>query len=461
MLPDAKSTETQRPIGDVHVHDEVLLPGAWRVVQTIAAPDNDADGVLRITFTNGERHGFTEGIVVDVRRGQEEARRPIEDVRANDALLLPSVESWREVQTIAAADHNGLVRMTFAGGEQFRFTRGVVLTVRCSQVPAPPPAPERPAPPARDSHLPGPQQQEVLPPASGLPQQAALPVAPAPSVRPATPPSAPGQVRLVALADEPKPAEREQDRAERERLDAIGHAPTAPAPETPATNERRAILDAMSAADWDISQAAYDLGVHPQKLEERIVAAGLTKPVCCSCYRDQPRPSVRCECGAANWIAIPISTDGSPNKSASASRQLAPAATGAGAPPPTEKPAFCGPVVRTTAPVRPPAPPPIFTPPKRTVPQPPLASAAKPAPRRPARSPSPTSIDYSGRVLAAVEQQDLGSARAVFQETGGNKRKIFETVKAMLADGRLVTDADGTYCAGSRPRGAPHNNGRP
>jgi hypothetical protein len=44
----------------------------------------------------------------------------------------------------------------------------------------------------------------------------------------------------------------------------------------------------------------------------------------------------------------------------------------------------------------------------------------------------------------------LRSARGVFQEIGGNKRAIFEAVKAMLADGRLVTDAEGVYRVGRR-----------
>lgn len=44
----------------------------------------------------------------------------------------------------------------------------------------------------------------------------------------------------------------------------------------------------------------------------------------------------------------------------------------------------------------------------------------------------------------------LKSARAIFQETGGNKPAVFGSIKLMLADGRLVTDSKGVYRVGSR-----------
>jgi DNA-binding IclR family transcriptional regulator len=59
-------------------------------------------------------------------------------------------------------------------------------------------------------------------------------------------------------------------------------------------------------------------------------------------------------------------------------------------------------------------------------------------------------VDYSARILAAVERTPLRSARAIFQETGGSKVTVFETVKRMIRDGRLVTDSEGVYQVGVR-----------
>ncbi len=61
-------------------------------------------------------------------------------------------------------------------------------------------------------------------------------------------------------------------------------------------------------------------------------------------------------------------------------------------------------------------------------------------------------VDYAVRILAAVERTPLRSARAVFQEIGGNKPAVFETVKLMLGDGHLVTDAEGVYRVGNAAR---------
>ncbi len=70
------------------------------------------------------------------------------------------------------------------------------------------------------------------------------------------------------------------------------------------------------------------------------------------------------------------------------------------------------------------------------------ADAAAEAGARPGANPP---VDYVARILAAVARTPLHSARGVFKETGGNKQAVFETLKAMLADGRLVTDSEGAY----------------
>jgi hypothetical protein len=67
------------------------------------------------------------------------------------------------------------------------------------------------------------------------------------------------------------------------------------------------------------------------------------------------------------------------------------------------------------------------------------------------RAPSPP-VDYASLILTTVEQKPFRSARTLFQETGGNKRAVFETVKLMLRDERLVTDVEGVYRVGRRAR---------
>jgi hypothetical protein len=71
-----------------------------------------------------------------------------------------------------------------------------------------------------------------------------------------------------------------------------------------------------------------------------------------------------------------------------------------------------------------------------------LADARPQAPRPP--------VDYSTRILAAVERTRLRSARAIFDETGGNKVTVLETVKRMIRDGRSVTNPEGVYQVGGR-----------
>lgn len=60
------------------------------------------------------------------------------------------------------------------------------------------------------------------------------------------------------------------------------------------------------------------------------------------------------------------------------------------------------------------------------------------------QAPTPP-VDYAARILTAVQRTPLRSARAVFQEIGGNKPTVFETLKQMLDDRRLVTDPEGVY----------------
>jgi hypothetical protein len=88
--------------------------------------------------------------------------------------------------------------------------------------------------------------------------------------------------------------------------------------------------------------------------------------------------------------------------------------------------------------------------PSRVVSSRPSAATSLPTPSPPQAQSPP--VDHAARILTAVGQKPLRSARAVFQETGGNKLAVFESVKLMLADGRLVTDAEGVYRAGSRIR---------
>jgi hypothetical protein len=80
----------------------------------------------------------------------------------------------------------------------------------------------------------------------------------------------------------------------------------------------------------------------------------------------------------------------------------------------------------------------------------------QPPPER-LKHPPASTLDYSGRILIAVMTQSLPSARAVFRAIGGHKPRVFETVKAMLEDGRLVTDTEGVYRAG---RGSQGSGGR-
>jgi hypothetical protein len=82
----AMLTETRRPIEDVLVGDEVLVPpkGTWRGVQTITAPDHN--DILWTTFVNGHRHGFKTGTIVTVRRGSVPTPAPKPPPPAASAL---------------------------------------------------------------------------------------------------------------------------------------------------------------------------------------------------------------------------------------------------------------------------------------------------------------------------------------------------------------------------------------
>jgi hypothetical protein len=67
------SIEARRPIEDLVVGEEILVPpkGTWRVVEMISAPDHN--DIVWVTFAKGHRHGFGSGMVVSVRRGSVQA----------------------------------------------------------------------------------------------------------------------------------------------------------------------------------------------------------------------------------------------------------------------------------------------------------------------------------------------------------------------------------------------------
>jgi hypothetical protein len=205
--------------------------------------------------------------------------------------------------------------------------------------------------------------------------------------------------------------------------------------------ERREIIRAMAEEVADLPRAAWALGMHPQKLEERIVATGLSEDegVCPVCHRERSPDGGWCECGKSKgWIAYSVSMPKTPDApyaartSASRSRAgswLSCRARVRGVAVGSSTRDGCGAsgLVEDHA--------------LHTRPEP-----------RPRRVPSPP-VDYVARILTAVASKPLRSARRVFHEIGGNKAAVFDTVKLMLADGRLVTDSEGVYRVGRRARG--------
>jgi hypothetical protein len=201
--------------------------------------------------------------------------------------------------------------------------------------------------------------------------------------------------------------------------------------------ERREIIRAMAEEVADLPGAAWALGMHPQKLEERIVATGLSEGVCPVCHRERSPDDGWCQCGKSRgWIKYSVSMPKTPDTpyAARTPASRSRASSKAEAPPrvadPTSAPRT---LVRQESQVEDHA---LHT---RPEPQPP-------------RVPSPP-VDYVARILTAVASKPLRSARRVFHEIGGNKAAVFDTVRLMLADGRLVTDSEGVYRVGRRARG--------
>jgi hypothetical protein len=198
--------------------------------------------------------------------------------------------------------------------------------------------------------------------------------------------------------------------------------------------ERRDIIRAMAEEAADLPGAAWALGMHPRKLEERIVATGLSEGVCPVCHRERSPDGGWCECGKSRgWIRYSVSMPTTPDAryAARPSSSRSRASSKAEAPPRVEDP--------TSAP---------RTPARRESQVEDHALHTGPEPRS-RRVPGPP-VDYVARILTAVASKPLRSARRVFHEVGGNKAAVFDTVKLMLADGRLVTDAEGVYRVGRR-----------
>jgi hypothetical protein len=194
--------------------------------------------------------------------------------------------------------------------------------------------------------------------------------------------------------------------------------------------ERREIIRAMAEEVADLPGATWALGMHPRKLEERIVATGLSEGVCPVCHCERSPDGGWCQCGKSRgWIKYSVSMPTTPDAPyaarTSASRSRA-SSKRAEALPRVEDP--------TSTP---------RTPTRQESQVEDHALYTRPEPRPP-RVPSPP-VDYVARILTAVASKPLRSARRVFHEIGGNKAAVFDTVKLMLADGRLVTDSEGVY----------------
>ena len=241
--------------------------------------------------------------------------------------------------------------------------------------------------------------------------------------------------------------------ADEERLAGLrarrkAEADAAKAAEQDAEKQRRAEVAAAEFRAWQVTQ--HDTFT---PAEARVYARILHDRDYNDTGRDDPPDQLafRCpnDCGKLHWSYLRAVACFIVREEAAEARRAMTPASPTRPVQPAPRPAAAPAAASSTRPVQP-APRPAAVPTAASSTRP-----VQPAPR-PAAASSPAlvvpPVDYAARILLAVERAPLRSARAVFQETGGNKPTVFETVKLMLGDGRLVTDSDGIYRVGNRAR---------